>query len=59
MFLLAILAVFGNFGQLQSKYDYCKSIDFKEVKYCEVQKYLYDHKKEPTVKAYDFYNLHK
>ena len=42
MFLILILAVFGNLSQLQLKYDYCKKIDFKEVEYCKVQKSLYE-----------------
>lgn len=39
MFLILILAAFGNLSQLQLKYDYCKSVEFKP-EYCSVQKTL-------------------
>jgi len=45
MFLILILAVFGNLTQLQLKYDHCKSIDFKG-EYCEVQKKLNESSKK-------------
>lgn len=41
MLLVLILAVFGNLGQLQMKYDHCKVEDFKGS-YCEVPKKLHD-----------------
>ena len=53
MFILALLAVFGNLGQLQLKYDHCKEIKF-EGDYCKVQKVLFEKGKEPT-KTYNFY----
>jgi hypothetical protein len=39
MFILLIVAVFGNLTQLQLKYDHCKLEEFKG-EYCSIQKQL-------------------
>ena len=39
MFIMVILALFGNGYQLQKKYDYCKEIKF-EGDFCKAQKKL-------------------
>jgi hypothetical protein len=41
MFLIIVLALFGNLSQLQLKYEHCKTVDF-EGEYCSIQKKLHD-----------------
>jgi hypothetical protein len=45
MFILLIVAVFGNLIQFQNKYDICNDIKFKGEK-CEIQKALHDSAKK-------------
>ena len=42
--IIVVLAFFGNGYQLQKKYDYCKSVQFKG-EYCSLQKKLSEVKK--------------
>lgn len=44
MFILLVTLIFSGGYQMQSKFDYCKKIEFKG-KYCEVQKKLNEVKK--------------
>jgi hypothetical protein len=42
---IIIAGIFGNGYQMQKKYDYCKSIEFKG-KYCELQKKMSKYSKK-------------
>lgn len=53
MLLILVAAVFGNLGQLQLKYDHCKSEKF-EGEYCKIEKVLFEKGKKP-IKKYNFY----